>query len=143
MVFRDFPFRLKKSRPDLAQEIFNDQLSLYQAGKLMRAEPAKWKPKRRSRTSQVTFNPSSGADNDLLPRVLALEIGLRELIQQLVPKRSISCPRKITTTNDLKRPREILDNVGISVRKGSSSAGSLEHKILSGRELTEALGSKS
>jgi hypothetical protein len=51
----------------------------------------------------------------------------------------MSHPRKITTTNDLKRPRESLNNVGRNVRKGLASAGSLEHKILSGRELTEAM----
>jgi hypothetical protein len=81
-------------RPDLAQEVFNDQLSLYQAGKMMRAEPAKWKPKRRSRTSQVAFDPSSGADNDLLPRVRRLEIELRELIDALVAQKVYQPPGK-------------------------------------------------
>ena len=58
---------------------------------MMRAEPAKWKPKRRSRTSQVAYS-----DNDLLPRVRRLEIELRELIQQLVAQKVYEPPKKKT-----------------------------------------------
>lgn len=61
---------LNARRPDLAKEFFADKLSLYQAGRLMRAEPEKWQSKPRSRTMTEQDNNQTREDQHALEGLL-------------------------------------------------------------------------